>query len=151
MTNWIAANVVTWLFDISNFKNMVENTKSGYIYKTTFNNVATAKLGLDKLFRGSQVNGGILIAILIAIAVYVLLSKTTMGYELKACGANRYAARYAGIKDKRNIVLTMAMAGALAAPARRCTTWRATRSSSGTPTSPCRPRASTASPWRCWR
>ena len=32
MTNWIAANVVTWVFDISNLKNMVENTKSGYIY-----------------------------------------------------------------------------------------------------------------------
>ena len=29
MTNWIAANVVTWAFDVSNFKNMVENTKSG--------------------------------------------------------------------------------------------------------------------------
>lgn len=38
-----------------------------------------------------------------------------MGYQLKACGANRHAARYAGIKDKRNIVLSMAIAGALAA------------------------------------
>ena len=47
MTNWIAANLVTWMFDISNFKNMVESTKSGYIYKTTFNGVATPKLGLD--------------------------------------------------------------------------------------------------------
>ncbi|MBQ5504363.1 MAG: ABC transporter permease, partial [Oscillospiraceae bacterium] len=36
MTNWIAANVVTWLFDSSNLKNVVESTKSGYIYKTTF-------------------------------------------------------------------------------------------------------------------
>lgn len=43
MTNWIAANLVTWIFDISNLKNVVENTKSGYIYKTTFNNVATSK------------------------------------------------------------------------------------------------------------
>ena len=52
MTNWIAANVVTWLFDISKLKNVVENTKSGYIYKTTFNNVATPKFGLDKIFPG---------------------------------------------------------------------------------------------------
>ena len=115
MTNWIAANLTTWLFDIGNLKNVTEGTKSSYVYKTTFNNVATSKLGLDKLFRGSQVNGGILIALLAAIVVYVLLSKTTLGYELKACGANRYAARYAGIRDRRNIVLTMAMAGALAA------------------------------------
>ena len=50
MTNWVAANLVTWMFDISNFKNTVENTKSGYIYKTSFNGVASPKLGLDKLF-----------------------------------------------------------------------------------------------------
>ena len=114
MTNWIAANVVTWLFDLSNLKNVAENTKSGYIYKTTFNNVATSKLGLDKLFPGSQVNGGILVAIVLAVVVYIIMSRTTFGYELKACGANRHAARYAGIRDKRNIVLSMAIAGALA-------------------------------------
>ncbi len=117
MSNWIAANVVTWLFDISNLKNIVESTKSGYIYKTTFNGIATPKLGLDKLFPGSQVNGGILIAILLAVFMYILISRTTLGYELKACGANRYAARYAGIKDRRNMVLSMAIAGAMAGAA----------------------------------
>ena len=115
MTNWLAANLVTWAFDVSNFKNVVENTKAGYIYKTTFNGVATPKLGLDKIFPGSQVNGGIVVAILIAIAMYILINKTTLGYELKACGSNRHAARYAGINDKRNIVLSMAIAGALSA------------------------------------
>ena len=124
MTNWIAANLVTWAFDSSNLKNMVEGTKSGYIYKTTYGlvdgqyvdgaGVATLKLGLNKIFPGSQVNAGILVAILFAIGVYILISKTTLGYELKACGANRHAARYAGIRDKRNIVLSMAMAGGLA-------------------------------------
>ncbi len=128
MTNWIAANLVTWFFDATKvFQNTVENTKSGYIYKTAYgrtlvdgvwtyvdgNGVQTAKMGLDKLFPGSQVNGGILIAILIAVGVYVLMSKTTLGYQLKACGSNRHAARYAGVNDKRNIVLSMAIAGAL--------------------------------------
>ena len=113
MTNWIAANLVTWMFDGSDFRNLVENTKSAYIYKTSFNGVATSKLGLDVLFPNSQVNGGIVIAILLAAAVYVLMTKTTLGYELKACGANRHAARYAGINDKRNIVLSMAIAGGL--------------------------------------
>ena len=113
MTNWLAANLVTWMFDISNFKNMAEGTKTGYIYKTTFNGVATPKLGLDKIFTNSQINGGIIIAILFAIAMYILMSKTTLGYQLKACGSNRHAARYAGINDKRNIVLSMAIAGAL--------------------------------------
>ena len=125
MTNWIAANIVTWLFDISNFKNVVEGTKTAYIYKTNYGlvdgvyvdgeGVATAKMGLDKLFAGSQINGGIIVAIILAIIVYIIISKTTFGYELKACGANRHAARYAGIKDKRNIVLSMSIAGALAA------------------------------------
>lgn len=117
MTNWIAANLVTWMFDGSDFRNLVENTKSGYIYKTTYNGVQTAKLGLDKLFPNSQVNGGIIIAIVIAILIYILMNKTTLGYELKACGANRHAARYAGIADKRNIVLSMAIAGALSGAA----------------------------------
>ena len=114
MTNWLAANVVTWAFDVSNFKNVAEGTKTGYIYKTTFNGVATPKLGLDKIFPNSQVTGGILIAAAIAVIVYIIMNKTTLGYQLKACGANRHAARYAGISDKRNIVLSMAIAGALA-------------------------------------
>ena len=113
MTNWIAANVVTWAFDISGFKNVAESTKTGYIYKTTYNNVATAKLGLDKLFPGSQINSGILLAILIAVVIYVIMAKTTFGFELKACGSNKHAAHYAGLKGKRNIVLSMAIAGAL--------------------------------------
>lgn len=117
MTNWIAANLATWVFDVSNLKNVVENTKTSYIYKTTANGVATSKMGLDQLFPGSQVNGSILIAIVLAVIVYIILSKTTFGYQLKACGSNRYAARYAGIKDKRNIVLSMAIAGSLAGAA----------------------------------
>ncbi|MBE5778714.1 MAG: ABC transporter permease [Clostridiales bacterium] len=117
MTNWIAANLVTWAFDVSNLKNIMEGTKTGYIYKTTVNGVATPKLGLDKLFPGSQVNGGIIIAAILAVIVYIILTRTTFGYQLKACGSNRFAARYAGIKDKRNIVLSMAIAGALAGAA----------------------------------
>lgn len=117
MTNWIAANLVTWAFDVSSFKNIIENTKTSYIYKTTVNGVATSKMGLDKVFPGSQVNGGIIIAIVMAVLVYILLSRTTFGYQLKACGSNRFAARYAGIKDKRNIVYSMAIAGAMAGAA----------------------------------
>jgi simple sugar transport system permease protein len=117
MTNWIAANLVTWIFDKSNLKNMVESGKTGYIYKTAFNGVETPKLGLDILFPGSQVNGGILIAIVMAILVYFILNKTTFGYELKACGYNRYAARYAGIRDKNSIIYAMALAGMLAGTA----------------------------------
>ena len=114
MTNWIAANIVTMIFSNSALRNGDESGKIGYIKPTARNGVETAKMGLDKLFPNSQINGGIIIAILIAILVYILMTKTTLGYQLRACGSNRHAARYAGINDKRNIVLSMAIAGALA-------------------------------------
>lgn len=114
MTNWIAANLVTWFFDGSVFCNQAEAGKTGYVYKSSYNGVSTVKLGLDKVFAGSQVNGGIIFAIIIAVGMYIMMNKTTFGYQLKACGANRHAAKYAGIKDKRNIILSMAIAGALA-------------------------------------
>lgn len=114
MTNWIAATLVTWFFDEnSQLKNASEAGKVQFICKTTSNGVATSKMFLDKIFPNSQVNGGIIIAALIAVLVYIMMEKTTLGYELKACGANRHAAKYAGINDKRNIVLSMAIAGAL--------------------------------------
>ena len=125
----------------------MENTKTAYIYKTSFNGVETAKLGLDKLFPNSQVNGGILIAIGIAILIYILMNKTTLGYELKACGANRHAARYAGIADKRNIVLSMAIAGALSGAAASLY-YLSGNTEFFWSTYP--PPASMAFPWPCW-
>ena len=114
MTNWLAANIVTWVFEGSGLQ-CTEGTKTQVIWKTSHNGVANPKLGLDKLLPGSaQVDGGIIIARIIAVLVFILLSRTTLGYELKACGSNRHAARYAGIRDKRSIVLSMALAGALA-------------------------------------
>ena len=116
MTNWIAANLVTWFFEVRDeLKNAEEGGKVGYIKPTSSNGVETFDFGLDKLFPGSQVTGGIVIAILIAIVIYIIMTKTTFGYQLKACGSNRHAARYAGINDKRCIVLSMAIAGALSA------------------------------------
>ena len=114
MTNWIAANLATMAFANSALRNAEESGKIGYIKPTLRNGVATAKMGLDKIFPNSQVNGGILIAIVAAVLIYILLTQTTLGYELRACGSNRHAARYAGINDKRNIVLSMAIAGGLA-------------------------------------
>lgn len=57
---------------------------------------------------------GIFIAIAVAVIIWIIINKTTFGYELKACGHNKEAARYAGINEKKNIVLSMTIAGALA-------------------------------------
>lgn len=72
-------------------------------------------LGLDKLFSGeSSVTIAIPLAIVIAIVIHIVLNKTTFGYELKATGHNYNAAKYAGMKEDRNIILTMMISGALA-------------------------------------
>lgn len=113
MTNWIAANLVTIIFDNSQFRNMTDVGKTGYTLKLSTNGVSTPTLGLDKLLGGSNANIGIFIAVIIAIIIYIMISKTTFGYELKACGSNKFAAKYAGMNEKRNIVLSMAIAGAL--------------------------------------
>lgn len=74
---------------------------------------ALPKLGLDELMDSRYINVGIFIAILMAIVIWIILSKTTFGYELKACGYNRNASIYAGINAKRNIILSTVIAGGL--------------------------------------
>lgn len=72
-------------------------------------------LGMSELFGKLQsVTIAIFIAIFFAIVVYIILNKTAFGYELRACGFNKNAARYAGINEKRNIILAMMISGALA-------------------------------------
>lgn len=70
--------------------------------------------GLEKLFKSPRLNGGIIVVIVAAILVYVVLEKTTFGYELKTVGKNRHAAKYAGINEKRSVILSMVISGALA-------------------------------------
>ena len=72
-------------------------------------------LGLGKLFNNEKsVTIAIPLAVLVAVAVWVILNKTKFGYELKATGNNYNAAKYAGMKENRNIILTMMISGALA-------------------------------------
>ena len=71
------------------------------------------KMGFDKLFPGSSLNAGFVIAVVAVIFIWILLYKTKFGYELKACGYNRFASKYAGINEKKNIMMAMVIAGAL--------------------------------------
>ena len=71
--------------------------------------------GLNNLFsNNTTVTIAIPLAILFAILIWVILSKTKFGYELKATGFNKEAAKYAGMKEKQNIIITLAIGGALA-------------------------------------
>jgi len=72
-------------------------------------------LGLGALFNNEKsVTIAIPLAVIMAVVVWVVLNKTKFGYELKATGSNFNAARYCGMKENRNIILTMMIAGALA-------------------------------------
>ncbi|MEE1255253.1 MAG: ABC transporter permease [Lachnospiraceae bacterium] len=63
---------------------------------------------------GSNVSVAIILGILLAVVLYIILNNTTFGYELKATGYNKEACNYAGMNGKRNVVVTMMIAGALA-------------------------------------
>lgn len=91
-----------------NFYDMIKN-QSSPVEKTAY----LPKWFFDELIPGGKASISILIAILAVVVVYVVLQKTTFGYELKAVGKNREATKYAGIIAKRNIVLAMVIAGSL--------------------------------------
>ncbi|MBR4478219.1 MAG: ABC transporter permease, partial [Spirochaetales bacterium] len=70
-------------------------------------------LGLDKLFNDKYVTIAIPLAIIIAVVIMVILEKTKFGYELRATGLNKNAAKYCGMMEKRNIIVTLVISGAL--------------------------------------
>ena len=109
MSNWIAANVVSWVFYSTGERYInVAETKMNFIRKTVTNGVTTPTLGLDRLFSNGDIRSymdiGIFIAIAFAVVAYIVINKTTFGFELRACGFNRNAAKYAGMNERRNIV-----------------------------------------------
>ena len=123
MLNWIGLFLVNLL--VSNIPQMLQNYWAGSITNRTVNlalvekfygvQTTIPKAGLDTLLGGSSyMNISIFIAIGIAIITYIILNKTTFGYELKACGFNKNASTYAGINAKRNIVFSMIIAGGIA-------------------------------------
>lgn len=121
MMNYIGMYMVNWI--VKSYKPLFNNLRN-----ESRNVAATAqipKMGMDKLFPESSVGGGILLAIAAVLIIWVILNKTTFGYELKAVGFNRDASRYAGINEKRNIIMTMVIAGAIAAWQGDFSTWQA--------------------------
>ncbi|MBQ2257853.1 MAG: ABC transporter permease, partial [Lachnospiraceae bacterium] len=115
MFNWIGLYAVNEII----YKGVVGemyDLKSAKTYSLRSKSPASLipDMGLNNLFRTKSTTIAIFIAIAIAIIVYIVINRTTFGYELKACGHNKDAAKYAGINEKKNIVLSMTIAGALA-------------------------------------
>ena len=111
MLNWIS------LYTANTILSKVKEVASPYtMYITDMNPSALLpNVGLDTLFaKNKYVTIAVPLALLIAIAVSIILNRTKLGYELKATGSNKNAARYAGMKENRNIILTLVIAGGLA-------------------------------------
>nr|WP_294492052.1 ABC transporter permease [uncultured Mediterraneibacter sp.] len=111
MLNWIGLYCVNML--LAQVKE--QSTPYTKTIKSVNRSGLLPTLGLDKLFSNNEfVTVGLILAVVIAVLVWILLEKTKLGYELKATGFNKHAAKYCGMHEKRNIILTMAIAGGLA-------------------------------------
>jgi len=69
---------------------------------------------LDRLVPGTRLHSGLLLALALSFLVWLLLWRTTFGFRLRAAGAERRAARYAGVQVERSLVLAMLLAGGFA-------------------------------------
>ncbi len=111
MLNWIGLYLTNMLL------NNVKESTSPYTMQVGSTNPGALipSLGLSGLFSNNKyVTLAVPLAIIIAILIWVLLSKTRFGYEIRATGFNKEAARYAGMNEKLNIILTLVIGGALA-------------------------------------
>ncbi len=111
MLNWIVLYLTNMLLTT------VKEAASPYTIVLANNNPSAVlpSLGLGALFNKNQYVGlAIPLSIVMAILIWIVLDKTRFGYELKATGFNRNAAKYCGMAEKRNVILSLVISGALA-------------------------------------
>ena len=111
MLNWIGLYTTNMILT-----NVKEDTSPYTLQMKSFGKQAILPtLGFDKLLGGNKyITMAIPLSVLLAILVWVVMEKTMFGYELKATGFNKNAAKYCGMQEKRNTILTLVIAGALA-------------------------------------
>jgi general nucleoside transport system permease protein len=108
MLNWIAIYTTQYLFAVS-----------GPLTDNSIGNGVSENIKTSAQYPGmwgvvQQIHIGIFLALLCAVAYYVILNRTTLGYEVRAVGHNPEAARYGGISVKRSMIASMAICGAFA-------------------------------------
>ncbi|MBR3734488.1 MAG: ABC transporter permease [Lachnospiraceae bacterium] len=111
MLNWIG------LYTVNMLLSGVKETASPYTVNLANANPAAVlpTLGLDKLFSNNKyVTIAIPLSVIIAILLKILLSMTVFGYEIRATGIARDAAKYSGMREKRNVIVSLFIGGALA-------------------------------------
>ena len=111
MLNWIGLYITNMLLMAA------KDPSSAYTYPLKGKGKAAIlpSLGLETLFSNNKYVGiAIPLAIIFAILVWVIMEKTKFGYELKATGYNKHASKYCGMAEKRNVIISLAISGALA-------------------------------------
>jgi simple sugar transport system permease protein len=118
MMNYIAMYFAFWAIEkfdlLYRFYDRITDSFRVANFTLTLPPSAYLPRGLSSVFGGFTLNIGILIAIAAVVVIHIILNKTTLGFQLKAAGYNRDASKYAGMNTKRDIVLSMAIAGMLA-------------------------------------
>lgn len=112
MLNWIA------LYTTNMILTNVKESTSPYTFHldTHAPQAILPTLGMENIFAGNEcVTIALPLSVLAAVVISVLLDKTKFGYELKATGFNKNAAKYCGMAEKRNIIVTLMISGAIAA------------------------------------
>lgn len=111
MLNWIGLYITNMILSGA------KDPSSAYTYtlKAKGKLAILPSLGLEEIFSNNKYVGiAIPLSIIFAILVWVIMEKTKFGYELKATGSNKNAAKYCGMAEKRNIIVSLAISGALA-------------------------------------
>ena len=111
MLNWITLYLTNMLLTT------VKEDTSPYtlVLSTTNPSALLPSLGIGALFDNNQYVGLALpLSLVMALLVCVVLGRTKFGYELKATGFNKNAAKYCGMAEKRNVILSLMISGALA-------------------------------------
>ena len=110
MLNWIGLYLTNVILDSCK----APSTPYTYSLKAQAGKAVLPNVGLDELFGNNYIGIAVILSIILAIVVDIVLNKTKLGYELRATGINKNAAKYAGMKEKKNIILTLVISGALA-------------------------------------
>ena len=110
MFNWIAFYLSNYIVEIPaiKYEGTAEATKNVSENALMFNANWNRAMGFSQ-----YTNWGIFLAIVVVIIVYIIIEKTTLGYELKAVGYNKHAAQYGGINVNRSVLIALAISGAL--------------------------------------
>jgi simple sugar transport system permease protein len=110
MLNYIAAQIYTFLLRGPMIDPNELMTGSG-----TPQSMRLARSAwLPRLLPGTRLHAGLVLALVLAVLVWLLLWRTTLGYQMRAAGAEKKAARYAGIHVERSLVVAMLFAGGFA-------------------------------------